>query len=270
MVGGDGAARSANDAVERYAAALRNGDFVAALEALEVVATDPASGARLEPPLTAEQMASVRDAATTGQALYNLGAAIWSTDGYELLALDVLAESGVRGSADGIAATGEALVWLGLPENAVGWLESAVREDSPRSAWLRGLLGETLRDHGDGSERSLALLGRAAAAHVEFGVAYAKALRRAGAKESARACLESLVARGVYGAALQLGNLLLDDFDDLTGAERAYREGMSTKDAHSAYNLGLLLRTRGRTTEAAAAFADAKRLGDPTPPPQDD
>lgn len=259
------------NATKGYGLALQGGDYVAAIEALAILSRTVTASASLpmRPALTPEQIASVVHAASTEDALYNLGAAIWSMDAYELLALDILAESGVRGSPDGIAAIGESLSWLGFSDRAIQWLETAIAHGSERGAWLSGLLGEALIARDGAGRRSVELLEGAAAEHSEFGVPYAKALRSQGDIDRACRVLEDLVEQGVYGAALQLGNLLWDEDHDADGAERAYREGIATRDAHSAYNLGLLLRSRGRRAEARAAFSCARRLGDPTPPSMD-
>ena len=266
--------RQSEGAVDLYVSAMRRGDFVGAIEALRVVdiARMPASG--WEPPLDVEQILSVRDAATTRDALYNLGAAVWGLSGYELLGVEILAESARHGSPDGRAATGDALAWLGMPELAHEWLERSLQQgvidsDPQRGAWLAGLLGEALEAQGSGSTRSLALLERAAAAHDEFGVSFAKALRSNGELLRSRRILESLTDKAVYGAALQLGNLVWDEFDDRDAAERAYRAGVETEDGHCAYNLGLLFRELGRSVEAEAAFARALTLGDLTAPPDE-
>ncbi len=255
-------------AADRFDAAIASGDFHAAIETLKALRVG--DGNSLEPALNAEQISLILSAASPAQALYLFGTAVWSMDGYELLGLKILIDAAAHGSEAAVSAVGEGLSWLGMPEHAIEWLERAWDAASDRKTWIGGLLGESLQATDQHDERVLALLERAAEEDDSFGVSFAIELCEFGELEQARSCLEGLTERGVYGAAIKLGNLLVDELDDPVGAERAYRAGVRQGDGHSAYNLGVLLQKQGRRSEADDAFREALQLGDYTEPPADD
>jgi Flp pilus assembly protein TadD len=108
----------------------------------------------------------------------------------------------------------------------------------------------------------------AAEEYPEFGVEYAKALHERGADEKAIAVLRPLVDSDVYGAALQLGNLLSES-PDLDGAIEAYLKGVESKDAHSAMNLAILYHQEGSEVNSRYYKLVARELGDMTEWPDD-
>jgi len=92
-------------------------------------------------------------------------------------------------------------------------------------------------------------------------------LRERGAAGEARDMLIPLVERGVFGAAIVLGNVLGDDLGDQAGARDAYQRGIESGDAYSAFNLGLSFCGSGDRIEAERYFSLAREMGDETEPP---
>lgn len=206
------------------------------------------------------QLQGVTTAHSEADAIYRLGIELWDQDGAELLALHVLEAAAQEGSLKARAAYGESLHWFGSHDHALPWLERAVGAPATDSAWLRGLLGETYLAHGRLLE-AVELLDHAASDHPEFGIPLAKALVASERDAEAVELLRSSVEAGLYGAAILLGNIL-DQQGDESGAETAYRAGVETADAHSAFNLGLLYERQGRSAAAREAFGRARAMGD--------
>lgn len=248
--------------------AVDAGEYVTAVELIRSVRADGTSSLveLASSAFTADELEEMADADSVGDALFALGAFLWNGDGRELHAIDVFIEAAGRGSAEAVAAAGESLEWMGAAREARPWLERAVADPSTRTPRLDGLLGLVLRAEDETSPDVIPLLRSGFSADDYFGVPLAQVLRERGRFEEARDILEGLVDRGRSGAAIVLGNLRQDDLDDLEGAEDAYRKGIDADDAHSAFNLGLLLRRMGRGEEAEEAFRLALRMGDLTDP----
>lgn len=210
----------------------------------------------------AEVIDAVRGAASLENAIYQVGVGLWSIDGEELLALEILREANHHGSREAEVALGEALVWMGAYEEAITVLESACENKNGDKAKVLGLLGESRFAMGDQSEAIEELLREGASEYEEFGIDYATILRRRGAYNDAVSVLRTLAASGVFGSALLLGNILDDDLGDSDGARAAYLHGIQSGDAHSAYNLAVLLYRHDETDEARKYLALARRMGD--------
>lgn len=215
--------------------------------------------------LSTETLAEVRNAPNDAGAVYALGAEIWAEEGGETEGIVVLGRAVELGSVAAVAALGESLHWMGDDERAVPLLRNAVGHATTRSPRLEGLLGEALLRTGK-SDEAEPLLQSSSGAHAEFGLSLAKIRLQAGRREEAREILERATAEDVYGAALLLGNLL-DEDGEVDAAISAYRAGIAHGDAHSAYNLGVLLLGRGDQEEARMAFDVARSMGDLTLPP---
>jgi tetratricopeptide (TPR) repeat protein len=113
-------------------------------------------------------------------------------------------------------------------------------------------------------DETLQLLQSAGESAPESLVALADLYAVRGQVDPARELFERESRQGNPDAALKLGNLLKDRFDDDAGAEQAYRRGISLGDPNSAFNLGLLLDEKGRHAEAISLFEEAARGGDDT------
>lgn len=216
-------------------------------------------------PFSIDQLREIGQAQSIADSLHQLGAELWSMDGYEITALDVFRLGAAHGSSDSTRALGDALSWLGMRAEARPWLERAITEPREDRWWYEGLLGALLWEEPTERSRAIFLLEQASQIDMQFGVALARALRIEGRIAESRRILEDLMERKIYGAALQLGNLLADEFGDVAGAELAYLSGISAGDANSAYNLGVLRAEQGREQEADRLFALAAQMGGAPP-----
>lgn len=258
----------------RFRRALASGrydDAVAAIESERLCTEGEQSLVwKLEDPegrVAPEDRIDVRNASSLGEALYELGVALWAQSGYEMVAVDVFSAAVAEGSTRAIRTLGESLHWFGFSERALPWLRAAAEDPQNDHAWMMGLLGEALVATGGDQQEAASCLSIGADAYREFGVPLAKLLVQQSHWDSAQRLLEALVEEQVYGAALLLGNLMQDHFHDYSRAEWAYRSGINSKDAFSAYNLGVLYWSQGRSTDAAEAFELARNMGDFTDPP---
>lgn len=209
----------------------------------------------------------VRNASSLGESLYELGVALWAQSGCEMVAIDIFSAAVEEGSTRAIRTLGESLHWFGFSERALPWLQVAAEDPQNDTAWMMGLLGEALIATSGDQWDAACYLRIGADSHQKFGVPLAKLLVQQSDWDSARRLLETLVEERVYGAALLLGNLMQDHFRDFSQAERAYRRGIESADAFSAYNLGVMYWSQGRSADGVEAFALARSMGDLTDPP---
>lgn len=216
--------------------------------------------------LSSDDATYVLSGEDAGESVFRLAACVWAEDGMELAALQMFDWAVAAGAKGARAAAGEAHAWFGEYQKAACLLESSVDEPDTRTPWLEGVFGESLAQIGQ-TARAIPHLRLGYEEHVEFGVPLGKLLKACGEFDEALEVLSASTDAGVFGAALLLGNLLIDDFHDVAGARRAYETGIETSDAHSAYNLGVLLLTVGDGRGAEAAFETARGLGDCTAPP---
>ncbi|TYP90608.1 tetratricopeptide repeat protein [Blastococcus xanthinilyticus] len=93
-------------------------------------------------------------------------------------------------------------------------------------------------------------------------VSLADLLLLTGRTEEALTQLQRGAERGEKACWLPLGNILLDHFDDVASAERAYRSGIAAGDTNCFYNLGALLLDRGDTAAALEQFQRGADAGD--------
>ena len=259
---GWGAARESLNALLAEGAYL---EFVRALRACPPYVNPEGITTRADVALSAESLADLRRVSDDATALYVLGTAIWAEDGGEMEGIVVLGLAVELGSIPAVAALGESLHWMGDDGRAVPLLRRAVAHSTTRSPWLEGLLGEALLLVGEVDEAG-PLLRSSCETYAEFGLALAKLRLATGQREEARTLLEKAAAENVYGAAILLGNLL-DEGDEVDEAISAYRAGIAQGDAHSAFNLGVLMLGRGDKDAAHIAFDVARSMGDLTAPP---
>ena len=208
-----------------------------------------------------ELIASQEDLAN---ALFNLGSALWETDGHEESGLQILRKAAAEGSDEAAVALAEALLWLGENPEAEAVLRRAV--DARGREWKRaaGLLGAVLskQNVNDPGEAIGLMMDAGGEAGERVDVELAHALIKAGRHGEARDRLRILTNGGSSLAPIVLGNLLETHFDDPHGAEQAYRLGIERDDAYSAYNLALLVSRLGRRAEARHLLEFAADHGD--------
>ncbi|WP_156458776.1 tetratricopeptide repeat protein [Microbacterium sp. Leaf179] len=175
-------------------------------------------------------------------ALYLLGAHMWAESGGELEAIGVFEAAVARGSVEATRALGMSLNWMGLHERAVDVLARAI-EDDPEDAELHGLLGLSM---------SQQMLDDSAEPHLRLGLSrdpslaipLAEIRRRAGDEREYRELVLEAARCDVYGSHIIAGNYFAEN-NDVESAEKMYRSGIASGDAHSAYNLGRLFYSSG-------------------------
>ena len=263
---------TARDPLDAFESRLHAADYIGAVRWLRahpaaIQATRHLRVAIGDASVSLEELRDLLSLKTDADAVHSLAAAVWAQDGSELNALHIFEAAARAGSTVAARDYGEALHWFGSYDSARPWLERALGSPSTETAWVHGLLGEVYLARGQMPE-AVSHLRRGAEEHAAFGVPLAKALVASGRPSEAKQLLMKLVDAGQYGAAIRLGNLL-DAEDDQAGAERAYRAGIDTADAHSAYNLALLYMKQGRKNAAREAFRLARSLGDHWAPPDE-
>ncbi|MBE7955228.1 hypothetical protein ABTZ44_15565 [Microbacterium oxydans] len=246
-------AREASD-YRSVAAAIKRG--------VDEVGSDHAA-VLLESEFSVEGLKSIHDAETDADAVYLLGVELWGHSVGQLEAVVALREAESLGSEEAVAFLGDVLSSFGAHEEAIGFLRRARDRRYGNRAWVAGLLGASLYELGETGDEVEELLREGAEVFADFGVDYAKALRARGADDEAAVVLRPLVADGVYGAALQLGNLLSDN-SDIEGAVEAYLKGVESKDGHSALNLAILYHEEGQDADSRYYKLVARDLGDMT------
>jgi tetratricopeptide (TPR) repeat protein len=87
-------------------------------------------------------------------------------------------------------------------------------------------------------------------------------LRSTGRIAEARWVLERGAKLGEAVCWLPLGNLYVDDLDDVEAAEEAYRAGIAAGDTYCHHNLGVLLADRGDVEGAVEHFRQGAAAGD--------
>lgn len=222
----------------------------------------------LESEFSIEGLKSVETAATDADAVYLLGVELWAHRLGQLEAVAALREADALGSEEAVAFLGDVLNSLGAYGEAIGFLRRARNGRFGDPAWVAGLLGSSLSALGESGTEVEELLREGAERYADFGVDYAKVLRARGADSEAAVVLRPLVAEAVYGAALQLGNLLSEN-SDIDGAVAAYLKGVESNDAHSALNLAILYHAEGLEAECQYYKLVARELGDATEWPDD-
>jgi TPR repeat protein len=207
---------------------------------------------------TFDAWSRVAGARTVADSLFNLAVLIWRTSEYETDAVETLRLADRQGSEDAASVLAEYLLWLDNPQAAVEILDRIIRDREPGISRAQLLLGryyaEELRRS---DEETHALLTAAVQSEPEAYVPLARVERSNGHIAEAARLLEIAAASGNPDAAVKLGNLYLDDLDDRVAAETAYRVGVELGDPYSAYNLGRLLDSVGRTSESMSLY----RLG---------
>lgn len=211
---------------------------------------------------------SIKDAASDADAVYLLGVELWTHSVGQLEAVVALREADSLGSEEAVAFLGDILSSLGAHEEAIGFLRRARDGGFGNRAWVAGLLGSSLREVGEFGAEVEELLREGAEEYDDFGVDYSKVLRARGADDEAAAVLRPLVTEGVYGAAIQLGNLLSEN-SDIEGAVEAYLKGVESNDGHSALNLAILYHEEGKESDSRYYKLVARDLGDMTAWPDD-
>lgn len=217
-------------------------------------------------PLSPEVVEELRSAVDVPSALFALGAYVWGEQGGELEAIEIFRSASLLGSFDAIEALGVSLNWMGAHEEAVTWLQSALREE-PDSARLRGLLGESLLALGklESAEQHL----RSAVSDPSFCLPLAEIYRLRGDMAEYRRLVFDAADADVYGSHILAGNVL-SDCGDLDGAERMYRRGITTGDAHSAFNLATMYYSQAEVPLSKDMFRRAREMGDLRTSPFDD
>lgn len=217
----------------------------------------------LESEFSIEGLTSIHDAETEADAVYLLGVELWGHSVGQLEAVVALREAESLGSEEAVAFLGDVLSSFGAHEEAIGFLRRARDRGYGNRAWVAGLLGASLSELGETGDEAEELLREGAEVYAEFGVDYAKVLHARGADDEAAVVLRLLVADGVYGAAIQLGNLL-SERSDIDGAVEAYLKGVESKDGHSALNLAILYHEEGQEADSRYYKLVARDLGDMT------
>ena len=203
-------------------------------------------------------------------AAYRAAVAAGEIDAHQNLGL-LLAElgdvAGAREQFEAGVAAGDPAGHLGLAmllrdADDVAGAEAALRaalaagHPAARLA-LAELLAESQRD-----DEAEALLRTAADTDAEARIDLALLLARTRRADEARVLLEAAVVKGQREALLPLGNLLVDEFDDVAGAEALYRRAADAGDRFAHHNLAILLWDSGRVAEAEAEFERGAAAGD--------
>ncbi|WP_153001281.1 tetratricopeptide repeat protein [Microbacterium testaceum] len=208
------------------------------------------------PRVLTAQLCSAKDVAT---AMYILGAYVWSEPTGELEGLHILRASADLGSVDAVRALGDALNWMGLYEESMPVLKTALQNE-PHDARLHGLLGLSMYElHLD--EDAQFHLRTGLQADPLLAVPLAQIRRRAGDESEYRDLITEAARLNVYGAHVLAGNLLAEQGDNDQAME-LYRQGILSGDAHSAFNLACLLYEVGRMEDARQEFVLAREMGD--------
>ncbi|WP_153004188.1 tetratricopeptide repeat protein [Microbacterium testaceum] len=210
----------------------------------------------LLPQVLVHELRAAEDLAT---AMYVLGAHVWSEPAGEFEGLEILRTAASLGSAEATRSLGDALNWIGLYEESVPILEAALRSD-PGDPRLHGLLGLSLYElHLEKEAQPHLRIGLRVDSSLAIPLAHVR--RGVGDEAEYQKLILEAVQSQVYGAHVLAGNLLAEQGDKDHAAD-LYRQGITSGDAHSAYNLACLLYEGGKLDEARDKFQLAREMGD--------
>lgn len=240
---------------------FKAGDCVGFLNAMRSASADSRSRLLRESLGRSAESFDRNNGAPAADLLYDFASALWEYD--EPTALSVFREAARLGSDDAFAALGDALNWMGADAEAISWLRAAIERGVGDRSWLEGLLGESLLRAGQSSVAEVEYhLTQGLKSSTRFAIPLAQLLVEKGDFYSARDLLERATQDGQYGAAIVLGNLLCDRFDDHEAAEAAYKVGIQSGDAYSAHNLSVMLLNDGDGERAKHYHKLAMDMGD--------